>query len=226
MLEEFKKIGRRLFQEGLVSSHAGNLSIRIDDKIFITKTESVLAELGDEDIIEVALNGEGESDHMASSALQIHRAIYKNSSAKAILHAHPPNAIALSILEDRIHPQDVEGRSYMKNVPVLRVRDPLSADETAKIIPSFLNDRQKLCVVKGHGTFAIGETLEEAYQITSAIACSCKITLLTKGVAPPPRKEERHRPPHHRPPHHGGHKKPAIPHGIGIMGRRVNYHKR
>ena len=42
MLDEFKRIGCFLFQEGLVASHGGDLSTRQEDKIYITRRDSML----------------------------------------------------------------------------------------------------------------------------------------------------------------------------------------
>ena len=50
----------------------------------------MLSELKDEDIIEVAL--EGDSNKEASMELPVHRAIYQKTKALAIVHAHPPDA--------------------------------------------------------------------------------------------------------------------------------------
>ena len=36
MLEEFQRIGRDLFLSGLVSSHGGNMSVRMGDRVLIT----------------------------------------------------------------------------------------------------------------------------------------------------------------------------------------------
>ena len=42
MKDAFKRIGRLLFQEGLIDSHCGNMSIRQGDKILITRRDAML----------------------------------------------------------------------------------------------------------------------------------------------------------------------------------------
>jgi len=50
MLEEFRRIGSFLFLTGLVDSHGGNMSVRVEDKIFITRRDTMLGDLKEGDI--------------------------------------------------------------------------------------------------------------------------------------------------------------------------------
>ena len=55
MRREFKKIGADLFASHLVTSHGGNMSVRVGDRLLITRRGSMLGHLEDEDIIETSL---------------------------------------------------------------------------------------------------------------------------------------------------------------------------
>ena len=114
MFEQFQRIGRLLFQEGLIYSHGGNLSILEGNKIFITRRDAMLGELKEGDLIEVGIEP-GENDKLASRELPTHRAVYKQTGAKAIIHAHPAHAIAISITDNRVVPQDAEGIFLFKS---------------------------------------------------------------------------------------------------------------
>ena len=82
---------------------------------------------------------------------------------------------------------DVEGRFYLPEVLVLNVdwKEMFEGrkgfmeleEEVAQKLPEILNS-SKIAVVKGHGSFAVGETLEEAFHWTSALEHSCKIIYL------------------------------------------------
>lgn len=219
MLEDFKRIGRMLFEEGLVGSHSGNLSVRQGEKIFITRSNALLGDLKDGDLVEVGLEP-GEKDKEASVELPVHRAIYQSTEAKAVVHAHPANGIALSIIyEQKIIPQDAEGQYYFKTVPVLKVRQAIGSDEVVKMLPPIFAGGYTIAMVRGHGSFAVGDTLEKAYQLTSSFENSCKVTNILKSIQPPPTATPAHRPRQQERRHAG-----AIPPGIGVMGR--TYHKR
>ena len=170
-IEDFQTFGRELFLSGLNDSHSGNMSVRIDNTIYITKTGSMLGLLGDDDIVPTTLYPNG---HIEQSRETIgHRAIYEKTGATAIIHAHPPDVIVLSMIEDEIVPVDSEGRLYNPHVPVLKVDNPNDSAEMARKLPGCFKDN-KVVVVWRHGSFAIGKTLEEAYLYTSSLNHSSK----------------------------------------------------
>jgi L-fuculose-phosphate aldolase len=178
MLEEtvfasFSDIGRDLFLRGLVSSHAGNMSVRNGQKILITRTKSMLGRLARNDIIEVDVAGPGPDDCRASSELIVHRAVYRATGAGAIVHAHPPYATLLSMLRDELCPVDSEGCYLLEKVPVVSVGKTITIGlpESAHAVSEALKEH-RIVVLQGHGSFAIGETLEDAYMLTSSLEAS------------------------------------------------------
>jgi len=92
---DFERIGKRLFAENLVGANFGNMSVRKDaDGFFITRTGEYLDTPGE--IIFVPTEGDATKD--ASSEYRVHRAVYKKCAHAAIVHAHPPYAVAVSLL--------------------------------------------------------------------------------------------------------------------------------
>ncbi len=75
--KQFKEMGRDIFLRGFISSHAGNMSIRVKDKIYITRRSSMLGRLQQKDVIELKLGQDNSQIPMASSELIVHTAIYK-----------------------------------------------------------------------------------------------------------------------------------------------------
>ena len=104
ILSQFQTVGRDLFTTGLVSSHSGNLSIRLGERIIITRRNSGLGCLGEHDLIETGISKNDRNTPLASIELAVHRAIYRETPALAIVHAHPPHAVALSLTETEIVP--------------------------------------------------------------------------------------------------------------------------
>ena len=167
MLEEFQRIGRDLFLSGITSSHGGNMSVRLGDRIIITRRGSQLGQLGAEDLIETGLYEDDSQIMLASSEVPVHRAIYLDTAALAIIHAHPRAAIALSLLEDEIVPVDTEGSYLLHKVPVVS-SEIASGPQLAEIVSASLK-QYKIIMVRGHGCFATGQLLEEAYQWVSCL---------------------------------------------------------
>jgi L-fuculose-phosphate aldolase len=171
MFEQFKEIGRDIFLRGLISSHAGNMSARVMDRIYITRRSSMLGKLQQKDVIELKLGQDNSQAPMASSELVVHTAIYQNTSALAIVHAHPPYATLLSMLRDEIVPVDVEGRYLFTKIPVVTPDRAIGSEESARLVSEQLKD-YKIVLIRGHGSFAKGETLEEAFMYTSSLESS------------------------------------------------------
>lgn len=181
MLADFKRIGRDLFLSGLNSSHSGNLSVRYGDKIVITRRGSMLGHLEERDLIETGLVKNDSKIILASTEIGVHRAIYKGTSALAIVHAHPVHAIALSLFEDQIIPIDSEGAYLLHKIPVIGAEHTIGSKELEKSLPGLLSE-YKIVMVRGHGSFAVGQMIEEAYQWTSSLEQVCRIICLTRGL--------------------------------------------
>ena len=181
MLAQFQTVGRDLFTCGLISGFSGNLSVRIGDRIFITRRGSNKGSLLENDIIETGIYKNDRLTPLCSSELAVHRAIYQHTPASAIVHAHPPHAVALSLSEQVIVPCDDEGREKIGSVPVIGCQTQIVPGAYAENIAlAFKNVR--IVMVRGHGSFAIGQILEEAYEITSTFEESCKVLCLLKSL--------------------------------------------
>lgn len=185
IISQFQAVGQSLFARGLISSHSGNLSIRIGDRLFITHRNSMLGCLKEQDLVETGISKNDRATPLASTELAVHRCVYKQTSATALVHAHPPYAVALSFSEREIVPCDVEGQMLLGRIPVLGWERVVRPGELAEEISGVLKDH-KVVVVRGHGSFTVGQLLEEAYHYTTALEESCRLLYLlrTLGINP------------------------------------------
>ena len=170
--------GKVLYKEGLVTSHAGNISVRYKDSIFITKTGRMLGFLRKGDIAEVPVFKEDQKDKEASSELIVHREIYKKTDANAIIHAHPVYATALTFkLKDFFIPIDNEGKLFIGKVPIVEVEKPTASLELALTVSETLKE-YNICLVKTHGVFIKSDTLNYALKLCSDLEFCAKIYTL------------------------------------------------
>ena len=181
ILYQFQAVGHDLSTRGLVSSHSGNLSIRLGERIIITRRGCQLGCLEENDLIETGISRNDRATPLASKELAVHRAIYHETSALAIIHAHSPHAIALSLSETEIVPSDAEGLSIVGHVPVLGWNMKVTLGGMAEIIAPALK-QHKIVMVRGHGSFAIGQLLEEAHNHTTTLEESCQVICLLKSL--------------------------------------------
>src|SRR3989304_3682802 len=96
LFSHFQAVGQELSRRGLVPSHSGNLSIRLGDRLHITKRGCMLGSIREQDVIETGLNRNDRTTPRASAELNVHRTIYNLTPALAIVHAHSPHAADLS----------------------------------------------------------------------------------------------------------------------------------
>ncbi|MCX6681446.1 MAG: aldolase [Methanoregula sp.] len=169
---EFERIGKRLFDEHLVGGNFGNISMRKSDEGFFIKRTGTFLFAPNEPVF-VPMEGDVPED--ASSEYRVHRAVYRSSSHVAIIHAHPPYAVAVSLIFNEVVPKDSEGEMFCPIIPVVQGHPGTNglADSVAEGLT-----RAPVVIARGHGTFAAGKTLDEAYLYTSLTEHACKVLAL------------------------------------------------
>lgn len=183
--KSFALVGKDLSNRGLNSSHAGNLSIRSGGKMIITRRASMLGWLTPEDLVVTDLEEEDSySSLIASTEAGVHREIYKHTDAMAVVHAHSPCCTALSLIEDEITCIDAEGILLYKKIPVIECDLPAGASEAAIKVPPVLKD-YPIAVIRSHGVFAKGITLEDALQNVTGAEQSADIRFRVKLMGQP-----------------------------------------
>lgn len=171
----FRLIGRDLFVSGAVTSHGGNLSESDGSRIWISRRGSMLGRMGEGDVVETGWLA-GKCDLDCSRELVVHRAIYHATGARAIVHAHTANTIFRSMIEDAIEPVDSESKLILgSSIPVLTPKEKIGSAEAAEMLAEVLSAGSVIAVLRTHGPFAIGDTLEEAFYRVSALEASCNL---------------------------------------------------
>jgi L-fuculose-phosphate aldolase len=179
--EMFREIGRDLYTQNMVSSHGGNLSIRLGDRVIIKRRGAMLGQLKPHDLIETGLEKNDSNVALASTELLAHRTIYLNNPALAICHCHPRTAIAFSLSRNEIVPIDNEGSYLLKKIPVITEEFASGTPQMANKVAEALKD-YKIIMLRGHGSFATGQTLDEAFFWSSTLEEACQIMLSAKLI--------------------------------------------
>ena len=176
---ELERIGKRLFAEHLVGGNFGNISIRDERKngFFIKRTGTYLDTASDPVFVPFT----GEAPIEASSEFRVHREIYKKTRYHAIVHAHPPTAVAASLVMESIVPEDSEGVLLCPVIPVV-TGSPGSQDLADRVSEALV--MSKLVIARGHGTFAAGDTVDEAFVFTSLAEHSCRVLAMKRIFFP------------------------------------------
>ncbi len=171
----FDLVGKDVSNRGLISSHAGNMSMLSGGKIIITRRSAMLGWLQPEDLVVIDLHDEdAHSGLIASTEANVHRNIYNETDAMAILHTHSPCSTALSMIEDEITCIDGEGMLLYKKIPVIDADVPVGSYEVAEKVPKALKNYTS-AIVRSHGIFAKGTTLEDALSVVTGVEQSADI---------------------------------------------------
>src|SRR5512139_745284 len=182
--EMFRDIGRDLFTSNMISSHGGNLSIRLGDRVIIKRRGAMLGQLKPHDLIETRLDKNDSGVALASTELLVHRTIYLTTPALAICHCHPRTAVAFSLSRDELVPIDNEASYLLKKVPIVMEEfasgTPQMANKVAEALKNY-----KIIMLRGHGSFATGQTLDEAFFWSSTLEEACQIMLFARQIDEP-----------------------------------------
>lgn len=182
MYELFRSIGRDIFLSGLISSHGGNLSVRRGDEIIITRRGSMLGSLAEDDLVTTSMAA-CERDVDCSRELVVHRAIYEACGATAIAHTHSIHTVYRSLVADSIEPIDSESKYVLgASVPVLAPAETISSPEAAELLAGVFAAGEKVGVLRSHGPFAVGDSLEQAFYHITCLEASCHILDLRDGI--------------------------------------------
>ncbi|MCU0684337.1 MAG: class II aldolase/adducin family protein [Polyangiaceae bacterium] len=164
---------RLLYDRGHNAPGDGNLSLRLaDGRLLCTPSGVHKGRL--EPSALVALDARGEPLDAAqrpSSELRMHLAIYRaRPDVHAIVHAHSPHAVALTIA------------GVLGAVPTVPYASPTTDDVAGAVLPyarahnAFLLER--------HGPVALGASLDEALMRLEVVEHTAKIWLLARLAGP------------------------------------------
>ncbi len=176
MFQEASKIGKLLAASRLIDGASGNMSFRIGDAIYITKSGVSLDELTEESF--VLLRGYVKD---ASVDQLIHRKVYEKTDYNAVLHCHGIYNVVLGSRMEIIEPVDLEGKLYFGKIKV--VDGQFGSEDLAEKISDCIREKG-VAVVRNHGIYAAGENLRDAYNKASYVEHSCEVlyhlTILNK----------------------------------------------
>ncbi len=179
--EQLTTYYRWLRQYGYNDSHSGNISARDADAFWVTPTGACADLIGPEDFIRCPLAGALPAGASGDAAL--HQAVYARAPrARAVIHSHCPHAVGLTMDGRDFTPPDFEGQLYFPRVPVISVDYAVYFEQAAARVAEALA-AYPVCIVRGHGVYACGESLEMAWKWTCSLEMSARTAFVARSVA-------------------------------------------
>jgi L-fuculose-phosphate aldolase len=164
--------GARLLADGLAVGSAGNISVRLGETVAITPSGISYVDMQPGDVCLVTLTGtqlgddgddgdDGDAQETPSSETPMHLAIYAATGARAIVHTHSPEVVALSASREElpaIHYAITGLGGPVRVAPYVRFG---SAGLAAAAVEAL--DGRSAVILRNHGAVTYGRDLAQAY---------------------------------------------------------------
>lgn len=179
---ELVEICRRLHARDLIGAGEGNVSVRLGaDSFLVTPSGANKGFLASADL--VVVNGRGElvkGAGAASSELGMHLAAYASRpDVRAVVHAHPLTAVALTVA-GLPPPNDIvpEAAVTLGEIAIAPFATPGTAEVAGSLAPLWAG--HDVVLLERHGALALGRTLAEAYDRIETLERVARIALVAR----------------------------------------------
>jgi L-fuculose-phosphate aldolase len=171
---EIVRYARRLGPDGLAVGTAGNLSVRVGDHVVVTPSGASYESMRPEDVCVVRLDGTKVSGRgEVSSEWPMHHEVYVTTDARAVVHTHSTEVVALSATLEvlpAVHYAIVALGGPVRVAPYAR----FGSVDLARAVGTALAGRSA-AILENHGALTYGETLERAYERALLLEWLCGV---------------------------------------------------
>ncbi len=184
-LEQLCEMADSFYNRGYAFGSTGNLSVRLENLIWITPTGQSLKGLTPGQLACIDLQGASINENHPSKEFPFHLAVYKQrDDAQAIVHLHSTYSVALSCLEsfDPEKPLPPLTPYYFMRVaplavlPYFRPGSHELAEAVERAAPS-----HNCMLLQNHGTICSGSNLSEAADRTEELEQTARLYFILRG---------------------------------------------
>jgi L-fuculose-phosphate aldolase len=176
-----------LHDKNYLAANDGNVSFRLcSHRVLITPTGVPKAFMRPEDLLVVDVRGNSVSGTgKPSGELAMHLAALRaRPDAAAVVHAHPPTCIALTLIRhlrlNDVLPEVILSVGRLEIVPYAR---PLT-EALAEAVASSLKSAEAV-ILERHGTVTLGRAVSEAYARTERLEHAAHVLWLAHAIGRP-----------------------------------------
>ena len=186
--EAIVEIGRRLHERGLISGIDGNISIRLSkSRVLVTPSGVNKGYLRPSDllIVDIEDGSKVKGKGKPTSEIRMHLEAYRlRSDIGAVVHAHPPTAVALSVAGVSLSQCFIaEDLLQYGIVPTAPYATPGSED-VPRALARYIVDHEAV-MLERHGSVTVGRTVYEAYNRLESLEHTAKITFMALQLGNP-----------------------------------------
>ena len=137
----------------------------------------MIGRLQPHDLIETGLDEDDSMVTLASSELVVHRAIYKATSALAIVHAHPPMASTFVAARKPINTRLIAEAYAIVGEPEYAPYELMGTDKLADSVAGCFKKNTLCVLMENHGVLCVGDSLLQAFDRIEVLENTAKINL-------------------------------------------------
>ena len=180
--EQIIEICKRLHRRNMLAAADGNVSLKVEDGILITPSGKAKAFIEIEDIALITQDNEILYGNPSGERL-MHLEVYNQcEEAMAVVHAHPPTAIAWSVAfpEMKELPNNCLSEIVLAtgSIPIASYARP-GTQTMGDVLSPYL-PKYKVMILSRHGGLAWGDSLDEAYMGMERLEHSAEILYRAK----------------------------------------------
>jgi len=184
---EIVGVGRKLWERQYVDGNGGNISARLENgNVVCTPSMCSKGELIPDDLVVVDMDGlQVSGARPRSSEILLHLAIYKTApSANAVIHCHPPHALAFA-LTGEVPPAGMvpECEVFIGNVALVSYETPGTQAFADSVLP-YVKGRS-LLLLQNHGVVCWAETVTKAEWLVEIFDTYCRTIILASQLGKP-----------------------------------------
>lgn len=181
--EEIVRIGRMMYEKGLLCGFEGNLSVRLaENRLLITPSGLHKGLLRPEQLLIVDMEGrvigystEARRGLKPTSELPMHLEAYRQRpDVTAVVHAHPPITVAMSIagiaMDTPLLPEVIVLLGMIPMAPYVLS----SSEEGAGAIRELIKYHDAI-ILQRHGTLTVGQSLTQAFMRLETVEQNARI---------------------------------------------------
>ena len=182
--------GRVLAMEGQGDYVAGHISVRLpgDPERFLMKPAGIgLEEMTAGNIITVDIEGRKIQGAMSRhNEVFIHSEVLRaRADVQAVIHTHPPHAVAFSSLGRPLLPVSNDGVTFSAGLPIFsETTDLIVTKERGQAVARCLGEHSAL-ILRNHGIVAAARSIEEAVWIALKLEKACRVQMLAEAAGGP-----------------------------------------
>lgn len=179
------KRGHMLGNAGLTPGSSGNISIRLEDGILVTPTNSRLGELEPNDIAKLDFDGHLLSGMPASKEAYLHlKMLEERPSDTAVVHLHSTHSVGLSCMDgldasNVLPPLTAYYVMRVGNLPLIPYFPP-GDPELAEVVAKYAT-RHHALLLSNHGPVVSGSDLNAASCAIEEIEETAKLHMLLEN---------------------------------------------